>query len=120
MELDSYMDMAAHFQAQNLPGYGEIPGLPGSAKQPGLEGYVTKSDNALGASFGETMGMLVNRANETMAVPEQLSIEAVQTGNVDIHEVMIALGKSEVAFKLITSVSQKVIGAFDKLTSLQV
>jgi flagellar hook-basal body complex protein FliE len=114
------MDFAGQFQAQTMPGYGKIPGLPTMPSQPGLEGHVVKSDQVGGKSFGETIGMLVNRANETMAVPENLSIQAVQTGNVDIHEVMIALGKSEVAFKLITSISQKVIGAFDKLTSLQV
>lgn len=114
------MDFAGQFTAQTMPGYGKIPGLPTMPNQPGLEGQVTKSDQVGGKSFGETIGMLVDKANTTMSRPEQLSIEAVQTGNVDIHEVMIALGKSEVAFKLITSVSQKVIGAFDKLTSLQV
>ena len=114
------MDFASQFQAQNMPGYGQIPGLPTMPNQPGLEGHVIKTDQVGGQSFGETIGSLINKANTTMARPEQLSIEAVQTGNVDIHEVMIALGKSEVAFKLITSVSQKVIGAFDKLTSLQV
>ena len=55
-----------------------------------------------------------------MGEPEKLSIEAVKTGNVDIHEVMIALGKSGVAFKLITAMTQKVVGAFDKLSSMQV
>jgi flagellar hook-basal body complex protein FliE len=33
---------------------------------------------------------------------------------------MVALGKSEVAFKLISSLSQKVIGGFEKLVSMQV
>lgn len=114
------MDFASQFQAQAMPGYGQIPGLPAQPKPSGLEGGVSKTDQVAGKSFGETIGNLLNKANNTMAQPERLSIEAVQTGNVDIHEVMIALGKSEVAFKLISSVSQKVIGAFDKLTSLQV
>ena len=63
---------------------------------------------------------MINRANQTMTTPDHLAIEAVNTGNVDIHEVMIAIGKADVAFKLITAVTQKVVGAFDKLTSLQV
>jgi flagellar hook-basal body complex protein FliE len=114
------MEFAGQFAAQTMPGYGKLPGLPTMPNQPGLEGHVIKTDQVGGKSFGETIGMLVDKANTTMSRPEKLSIEAVQTGNVDIHEVMIALGKSGVAFKLITSVTQKVIGAFDKLTSLQV
>ncbi len=114
------MDFASQFQAQDMPGYGKVPGLPQAANMPNLEGHVVKTDKIAGMSFGDTIGQMINRANNTMAQPEKLSIEAIQTGNVDIHEVMIALGKSEVAFKLVTAVSQKVIGAFDKLTSLQV
>ena len=120
MQFYGYMDFAGQFQAQGMPAYGSVPGLPNIPNQPNLEGHVVKTDKVQGMSFGETVGQLINKANDTMAKPERLSIEAIQTGNVDIHEVMIALGKSEVAFKLITSVSQKVIGAFDKLTSLQV
>ena len=62
---------------------------------------------------------MVSKANDIMAEPENLTIDAVTTGNTDIHEVMIAMGKSEVAFKMITAVTQT-IGGFDKLTSMQI
>lgn len=101
--------------------YGQLPSLP---KVPGapklLYGHIQAGDQVSGLSFGDTISQMINRANATMAAPEQLSIEAVKTGKVDIHEVMIALGKSEVAFKLITAMTQKIVGAFDKLTSMQV
>ena len=73
-----------------------------------------------GQSFGQTLTNILGKANETIGAPQQLTIDAVTKGNVDIHEVMVALGKSEVAFKLISSLSQKVIGGFEKLVSMQV
>lgn len=102
-------------------GYGKIPKLPEIPK-PGqkLHGHISFGNAIEGKSFSETLGSMLNKANGIMAEPERLSIEAVTTGRVDIHEVMIALGKSEVAFKLVTSVVQKTVGAFDKLTSMQV
>lgn len=93
--------------------------MPPSAPQR-LYGQVQAGDRVGGASFGDTVSQMLGKANNIMAQPENLSIEAVKTGKVDIHEVMIALGKSEVAFKLITAMTQKVVGAFDKLTSMQV
>lgn len=104
-----------------MQGYGKMPmppGMPDLGKQ--LYGHVGKSDSINTASFGDTVREMLNKANATMGKPEQLTIEAVKTGKVDIHEVMIALGKSGVAFKLITAVTQKVVGAFDKLSSMQV
>ncbi len=106
--------MSAGFAAQ---GYGQFPKLPGMGAD--LHGRVT-NDQVSGGSFNETMLSMLGKANEAMSKPEQLSIRAVTAGDVDIHEVMIALGKSEVAFKLITSVTQKIVGAVDKLTSMQI
>ena len=102
-----------------MPAYGQIP-MPHQITMPTLQGHIQTNPGVGGASFSETMASLISKANETMAKPEALSIEAVTTGSVDIHEVMIALGKSEVAFKLITAVTQKVVGGVEKLTSMQI
>jgi flagellar hook-basal body complex protein FliE len=103
---------------QNQPlAYGQLPHLP---QIPGLSGQVSQNLGLEGISFGQTLGNVLNKANSVMGEPEKLTIRAVNTGDVDIHEVMIAMGKSEVAFKLISSITQKVVGAFDKLTSMQV
>ena len=112
---------AQQFLSMPMPaGYGKLPGVPGVPNHPSLSGYISSGSGVAGTSFGGTLGQLVNQANSVMGKPEDLSIQAVHTGKVDIHEVMIALGKADVAFKLITAVSQKVVGAFDKLTSMQV
>lgn len=104
-----------------MQNYGQLPKLPVPPSAPQtLYAHVHAGDRVGGASFGDTITQMLGKANNIMAQPENLSIEAVKTGKVDIHEVMIALGKSEVAFKLITAMTQKVVGAFDKLTSMQV
>jgi len=112
----------SQFMAQALPQgkYGVFPQAPSIPGHNNLTGYVSHNDGIGGASFGSTIQSMLNRANLSMHEPDHLAIEAVNTGNVDIHEVMIAIGKADVAFKLITAVTQKVVGAFDKLTSLQV
>ena len=99
--------------------YGFIPKVPG-LDNPNVGINVGGDGKVEGKTFGETVTSLLNKTNQTLGQPEALSIRAVETGDVDIHEVMVALGKSEVAFKLTTAITQKIIGAFDKLTSLQV
>jgi flagellar hook-basal body complex protein FliE len=109
------MDLAAKFKSIPLPpGYGKVPGVPG------LEGYVSAGQEIKGASFGQTLSGIINNSNKIIGEPEAMTIESVKTGKVDIHEIMIASGKADVAFKLVTAVTQKIVGAFDKLTSLQV
>jgi len=113
---------SSQFMAQALPQgkYGVFPQAPSIPGHNNLTGYVSHNDGIGGASFGSTINSMINKANQAMATPDHLAIEAVNTGSADIHEVMIAIGKADVAFKLITAVTQKVVGAFDKLTSLQV
>lgn len=108
------------YAAIKMPSLGNQIQMPSIPSYNGLQGYADNNVEVAGKSFGDTVWGLLNKANVTMGEAESKSIEAVHTGKVDIHEVMIALGKSEVAFKLITAVTQKVVGAFDKLTSMQV
>lgn len=110
------MEEKFHFAAMPK-GYGQFPQIPS------LSGKISNSPATTGingASFGETLASMLRYGNESIGVPEKLTIEAVQTGKVDIHEIMIASAKSDVAFKLITAITQKIVGAFEKLSSMQV
>ena len=100
--------------------YGMFPKLPSVPGHGDLKGYISHNEGVGGATFGSTIQSMLNRANQSLSKPDDLAIQAVNTGSVDIHEVMIAMSKADVSFKLITAVTQKVVGAFDKLTSLQV
>ena len=103
----------------NQYGFIPMPKAPVSPPKPTIQG-AAEYNVVEGQSFGETLTSMLGKANDVMARPEQLSFDAVTKGNVDIHEVMVALGKSEVAFKLISSLTQKVVGGFEKLVSMQV
>ncbi len=103
----------------NQYGFIPMPSSPITPPKPTIHG-AAEINVVEGQSFGETLTSMLGKANDVMAAPEKLSIEAATTGNVDIHEVMVALGKSEVAFKLISSLTQKVVGGFEKLVSMQV
>lgn len=101
--------------------YGELPSLPSMPHlEPQFAGHAVKGIGLEGASFGSTINQMLQKANQTIGAPDALTVKAVTTGKVDIHEVMIAMGKADVAFKLITALTQKVTGAFDKLSSMQV
>lgn len=94
-----------------------IPQIPNP-----LHGYVTNDNGLGGASFGQTLASMLNKANGLMGDPERMTIDMVSNPNsqYDVHDVMIAMGKSEVAFKLITAMAQKGINTFDKLTNMQI
>ena len=97
-------------------------GIPKPIEPPKLHGYVSHGNQLNGETFGQTLTSLVNKANGLMAKPEEMTIDIASNPNSkhDIHDVMIALGKSEVAFKLITAITQKTINTFDKLTNMQI
>lgn len=104
------------FKNQNLA-YRQLPMMP---QIPELHGAVHESTGIEGASFGHTLSQLISKSSDLIGKPDSMAINAVKSGNVDIHEIMIAMGKADVSFKLITAVTQKVVSAFDKLTSMQV
>lgn len=115
------MTSSEQFAAIPLPSsYGKLPGIPGIPNHPELHGYINAGERISGLSFTDTMGAMLRNSNDLMGKPEELTIKAVHTGQVDIHEVMIAMGKADIAFKLITAVSQKMVSAFEKLSSMQV
>ena len=103
----------------NQYGFIPMPKAPLTPPKPTLHG-AAEYNVVEGQSFGQTLTGMLGKANDIMGAPEKLSIEAATTGQVEIHEVMVALGKSEVTFKLISSLTQKVVGGFEKLVSMQV
>jgi len=73
-----------------------------------------------GPSFRETVGGLLTNLNNTLTEPDRLLKESATTGNVDIHDVMIANTKAEILVNVATQVATKVIQAYDRILQLQV
>ena len=73
------------------------------------------------ADFSSVMSGLVENLNTTMETPDNL-LKDVMMGNenVDIHDVMTAMSKAEIAVSVATTVTGKVIQAYDKIMQLQI
>ena len=73
------------------------------------------------ADFSSVMSGLVENLNTQMEAPDNLLKEAMMgSQNVDIHDVMTAMSKAELSISIATTVTGKVIQAYDKIMQLQI
>jgi flagellar hook-basal body complex protein FliE len=72
------------------------------------------------ASFQNVLGNAISGVNETMAAPDVLMHQAMTTGGVDVHDVMVANAKAELAINVTTQIATKVIQAYDRLLQIQI
>jgi flagellar hook-basal body complex protein FliE len=72
------------------------------------------------ASFKAVLGNLVHHVNETAGAPDELMRQAMTTGEVDVHDVMIANAKSELVVSVTTQIATKVIQAYDRIKQIQI
>ncbi len=77
-------------------------------------------DNA-SPDFKQVMSGLVENLNTELNAPDNL-LKDVMSGNsnVDIHDVMTAMAKSEISINVATQITGKVIQAYDKVMQIQV
>ena len=103
-------NLEARIQHTKLDSWGNIP----SARMSRVEGPDT-------ADFSSVMSGLVENLNTTMEAPDNL-LKDVMMGNenVDIHDVMTAMSKAELAISVATTATGKVIQAYDKIMQLQI
>ena len=71
-------------------------------------------------SFQDTVGKMLNQVNETAAAPDALMHDAMTTGTVDVHDVMVANAKAELLLSVTTQVATKVVQAYDKILQIQI
>lgn len=73
------------------------------------------------SDFKQVFSGLVENLNNEMEAPDNL-LKDVMSGNqnVDIHDVMAAMSKSEIAVSVATQMVGKVINAYDRVTQIQV
>ena len=71
--------------------------------------------------FKQVMSGLVENMNNELNAPDNL-LKDVMSGssNVDIHDVMTAMAKSEISINMATQLTGKVIQAYDKVMQIQV
>lgn len=104
-------DLAGRIQHTKLDtGVGQMP----SARMSRVETHDT-------ADFKQVMSGLVENLNTELNAPDNL-LKDVMSGsnNVDIHDVMTAMAKSEISINVATQITGKVIQAYDKVMQIQV
>ena len=103
-------DLEARIQHTKLDSWGSIP----SARMNRVEEPAT-------GDFKSVMSGLVEGMNETMNAPDNLMKDVMMgSENVDIHDVMIAMAKSEITVNIATQAVGKVINAYDRIMQIQV
>lgn len=85
-----------------------------------FKGHVVKTQGLEGPSFKQVMGNTLNQVNTVVSAPDALMQQAVTTGNVDVHEVMIANSKAELAVNLTAQFTTKVVQAYDRILQIQI
>lgn len=71
-------------------------------------------------SFGDTLTQAVDKVNE-MQVAADVKMEKLATGeSTNISEVMVAAEKADIALKLMMTVRNKVIDAYQEIMKMQV
>lgn len=104
-------DLAGRIEHSKLDtGFGRMP----SARIDGIEGSSSPD-------FKSVMSGLVENFNTELNAPDNLLKDAMSgSGNVDIHDVMTAMAKSEISVNVATQMVGKVIQAYDKVMQIQV
>lgn len=77
-------------------------------------------DSSTQASFKDVMVNMVKDTDRTLNAPDELMNRAMTTGDVDIHEVMIANTKADIAVNVASQVVTKVIQAYERVQQIQV
>ncbi len=83
-----------------------------------------QSPSALGSSgqssFKNVLSNTLGTVNELTSKPDKMLMEAVTSGTYDVHDVMMASAKAELAISITAQLTTKVVQAYDKILQIQV
>ena len=92
-----------------------ISGIPTPPTSPTSSGGTVPNEGSFGETLRNTLGS-VERLRSTSEI--QMS-ELLQGDRQDIHNVMIAVEKADVAFQLMMQVRNKILNAYQDVSKLQ-
>ncbi len=69
--------------------------------------------------FGATLKNAINQVNDLQSTSDQQVGDLVQGNRQDIHNVMIAVEKADVAFELMMQVRNKIVSAYQEVSRMQ-
>jgi flagellar hook-basal body complex protein FliE len=77
-------------------------------------------DGAEKPSFQNVLSNTVQNLNDTVSAPDAIMHDALTTGSVDVHDLMIANAKAELLVSITTQIATKVVQAYDKILQIQI
>jgi len=72
-----------------------------------------------GGGFGATLKNAISQVNELSDSSDQKVAQLVQGDRQDVHNVMIAVEKADIAFQLMMQVRNKIVNAYQEVSKLQ-
>jgi flagellar hook-basal body complex protein FliE len=69
--------------------------------------------------FGATLKNAISQVNDLSDASDQKVAELVQGDRSDVHNVMIAVEKADIAFQLMMQVRNKIVNAYQEVSKLQ-
>jgi flagellar hook-basal body complex protein FliE len=98
-----------------------LPGLPitGTTTLPTSPSVPSRPEGDEGG-FGATLKSAINHVNELSDASDQSVSELVQGDRQDIHNVMIAVEKADIAFDLMMQVRNKIVSAYQEVSRMQI
>jgi flagellar hook-basal body complex protein FliE len=94
-------------------------GLPAFSGTLPTSPTMPSSSEAEGGGFGATLKNAISQVNELSDNSNQKVAELVQGDRQDVHNVMIAVEKADIAFQLMMQVRNKIVNAYQEVSKLQ-
>lgn len=89
-----------------------------------MSGVVHRSNldsmNPNSTSFKSVMTDTLKSLNAQASEPDKLMNQAMVSGNVDVHDIMIANAKAELAVTIAAQMTTKVVQAYDRILQIQI
>jgi len=89
---------------------------------PNIQPAVPSLDSSVGDSegnFGDALKSAINQVEDMHTSAEQQMTELLKGDRSDVHNVMIAVEKADVAFQLMMQVRNKIVNAYQEISRMQ-
>jgi len=94
------------------------PGLGGFGTLPTSPTEVGGSGKSSGG-FGATLRTAINQVNDLSQDSQEQVTGLLQGDRKDLHNVMIAVEKADIAFQLMMQVRNKIVNAYEEVSKMQ-
>jgi flagellar hook-basal body complex protein FliE len=96
-----------------------LPGLPLPPTTVPTAPTAPTGSDAVGGGFSATLQDAISKVDELGQNSDAQTAQLLQGNRQDVHNVMIAVEKADVAFQLMMQVRNKIVSAYQEVSKLQ-